>query len=423
MNEMQSVVAAPYARRDRPAATGIGRAPVASPSLALPGVQIVLHDDLASTENLWRAFEPTADCTVFQNFDYLVAWQKHIGARAGVAPVPVVVRRDRDVIAIFPLAIERGAIRRLTWLGGALSDYLGPLLAADFARLVAREKFPILWREVLALMQQDSRLRHDLVDLRKMPEFVGGQQNPFATLPAIRHASEGHVTTLRGDWESFYRSRRSAKARRQDRAKLKRLTEAGEVRMISPEYGKIPDTIATLFEQKRRTFARKGIPDKFQQPGHREFFLDLALNPRTREMVHTSELRVGSAPAAANFGLQFRGRYSLCLVSYDEDFSRDSPGAIHLNELMRLAIDRGMREFDFLVGSQRLKREWSDRRIPLLDHIGATTLRGWPVAAVSRGLAHAKRMIKTTPALWEAFVRLRALVGRLKRRRGAETGD
>ena len=56
-------------------------------------------------------------------------------------------------------------------------------------------------------------------------------------------------------------------------------------------------------EQKSRSFARKGIPDLFARPGHREFFLDLATNPAARQLVHISRTEVGDVSAATNFAL------------------------------------------------------------------------------------------------------------------------
>ena len=68
------------------------------PSLAaIPcRVELTLHDDLAAIENDWRAFEERADCTVFQTFDWLSAWHRHIGVREGVKPVD----RDRPASGI-----------------------------------------------------------------------------------------------------------------------------------------------------------------------------------------------------------------------------------------------------------------------------------------------------------------------------------
>jgi CelD/BcsL family acetyltransferase involved in cellulose biosynthesis len=384
-------------------------------SVARPGLRLTIHDDLAAVESIWRQLEPKAEGTIFQNFDYLAAWQRHVGTHENATPAIVSIHDASGLLAILPLSTSGRALRRLSWLAQDLCDYPGPLLSRDFARRVPASHFGALWREILALLQSDRRLRNDLIDLRKMPATIGTQANPFATLPVSLHPSEAYLTALQPNWDAFYDARRSAKARRQDRSKLKRLGELGTVRMVTPEQGKeVTRLLDILFAQKSETFARKGIADVFQRPGYREFFLDLISNPHTKDFSHVSELRVGAVSAAVNFGLEYRGRYSLYLVSYDEGLARFSPGAIHLNELMRWAIDRGLNEFDFLIGFQRLKREWSDQRIPLYDHIRGVTLLGHATALSLRALSRAKRAIKASPVLWDAYLSLRALLGALK---------
>src|SRR5882724_4108012 len=91
-------------------------------------VTLSVHDDLASVEPIWRSFQETADCTPFQTFDWLSAWQRHIGALSGVTPAIVVGRRGDEILFLLPLAVERGAFtRRLTFLGQDLCDYNAPL--------------------------------------------------------------------------------------------------------------------------------------------------------------------------------------------------------------------------------------------------------------------------------------------------------
>ena len=115
--------------------------------------------------------------------------------------------------------------------------------------------------------------------------------------------------------------------------------------------------------------------------------------------------------------MEYNGRYSLFLVSYDRSFARHSPGVIPLNRLLQRAIGRRLKEFDFLVGEQRLKLEWADGEIELYDHVAASTIRGIVPALLARVFTHAKRVIKQTPWLWSAFQFLRAAAGILRRGR------
>jgi len=105
------------------------------------------------------------------------------------------------------------------------------------------------------------------------------------------------------------------------------------------------------------------------------------------------------------------------LASYDDgEVSRFGPGAAHLHDIMRFAIDRKCTVFDFTIGDEPYKRDWCEERQTLYDHLSARTLKG-TAAVLSRSLAmRAKRVIKENPALWDAFFKLRSLAGAAKSR-------
>ena len=378
-------------------------------------IALEIHDELAPIEQIWRAFEQTADCTVFQTFEWLATWQRHIGAREGVRPA-VVVGRDAggDILFMLPLAIaKRGYGRELTFLGSDLCDYNAPLLAPDFARVMP-QALPLMQRAFDAVQE---RFGYDLVRLEKMPEAVGTQANPLVKLPVMLHPSGAYMTPLGADWEEFYREKRSTSTRQRDRAKRKKLAKFGEVQIVHPmRDDDIVATLDTLMTQKGRTFARMGVANIFTKPGYREFYRAMATGPETRQLAHVSQLQVGDETAAVNLGLTFRERYYYVLASYgDGEMSRFGPGAAHLRDLMQYAIGRGFRIFDFTVGDEPYKREWCDESL-LYDHIAGANVRGNMIAAGLRAARALKRTIKRNPKLWNAAYKTREMLGRLRRR-------
>jgi CelD/BcsL family acetyltransferase involved in cellulose biosynthesis len=393
------------------------------------GVHLEIHGDLAEVEREWKAFEQHADRTVFQSFDWLAAWQHCIGARHGTAPA-IVLGRDGDgqILFILPLAVERDRLaprltRRLTWLASPLCDYNAPMLAENFSDRMSAERFVLAWRDIVALLRSDPRFRFDLVDLQKMPEAVGAQRNPFLDLAAfdfqvLPHPSGAYVANLGRDWEQFYAAKRSSQTRKKERKQLKHLAEHGEVRFVDvQDRDDIAATLATLISQKSRAFARMGVEDLFARPGYREFFIAVATDPGMREVIQVSRLDVGATPAATNVGLKFRDCYYLILSSYDDgELARFGPGRAHLHELLRYAIDGGFAHFDFTVGDEPYKRDWSDTELALYDHLAAVTLRGWMVMALTSAFRRTKRFIKQSPTLWPVFSRARALMGLLSKR-------
>jgi len=389
-------------------------APAAGRPAMCSAIEIAIYDEFAAVEEEWRRFEGSADCTVFQAFDWLSTWHRHIGRRQCVNPAIVLGRRaDGEPLFLLPLAVTPGFARRLTWLGCDLCDYNAPLLGADFSAELTAEGFRGLWHEIRGLLQQRLVHRHDLVELTKMPETVGAQVNPFVHLDVGLNPSGAHLTQLQGTWPEFYQAKRSSATRRRDRTKRKRLGQWGEVRFVAPhQRDDIARTLETLFEQKAKAFARMGVPDIFARPGYRDFFLDLATNPRTCHLVHVSRLDVGSIWAAVNLGLMFHGNYYHVLASYDGgEVARFGPGAAHLRDLLCHAIESRFRRFDFTIGDERYKLEWSDTTLNLYDHVAPATVRGWPLAMLVLAGFRLKRAIKQNPLFWNLFSWLRMAFG------------
>jgi CelD/BcsL family acetyltransferase involved in cellulose biosynthesis len=391
------------------------RAPVSVPS----AVHLSIHDDLAAIEKDWRAFEAQADGTVFQCFDWLATWQRHIGALHGVTPA-IVVGRDSGgaILFLLPLSISTtGFARELTWLGSDLCDYNAPLLAPAFFGRFERERFLKVWADITRALQHHPRLGFDLINLSKMPEMVGAQPNPMLYLGGTINPSGAYLTHLAGDWEAFYTAKRSSSTRRRDRTKRKKLSEYGEVKLINPaSEADIAGTLNTLMAQKTRSFARMGVTNLFGKPGHADFYRAIACGPAGKTLVHVSRLDVGSTPAAINLALTWRGCYYHLLASYDDgEVSRFGPGAAHLHDLMQYAIEHGFKIFDFTIGDERYKRDWCDTELKLFDFIAAANWRGQLVAAPMLAKQKLKRWIKQTPVLWNTFSAVRSFAGSLRR--------
>jgi CelD/BcsL family acetyltransferase involved in cellulose biosynthesis/predicted ATP-grasp superfamily ATP-dependent carboligase len=380
-----------------------------------PAFNLHIHGDLSAAEAEWRRFERLADCTPFQTFDWLATWYRHVGRRQGVNPAIAVGRfADGEIAFMLPLCVvpERIA-NRLCWLGQELCDYNAPLLARDFSQRVTPDRFFAAWSQLLEEMQRDPRLRHDWIEFTKMPQKIGAQTNPFTYLGVTANPSGVHLTQLGDDWEKFYVAKRSSATRRRDRAKRRHMTEYGEIRYVNAA-DDARRTLEILMEQKSRALTRRGIPNIFAPPGHREFYLDLASNPKTKHLVHISRVEIGNTCAAANLGIVFGDCYYHLLASFGEGgASHYGPGALHLRELMAHAIKLGLKRFDFTIGDEPYKLEWSDTDLKLYDYTETASWRGMPVAWSSRGRRRIKRFIKQTPVLWSAASHVRATLGAL----------
>jgi len=379
-------------------------------------VELSLRRDLVSIETEWRAFEESAECTVFQTFDWLSTWMRNIGVHEGIEPAIVIGRHEGSILFLLPLAFETNAcIRKITWLGSYLCNYNGPLVARDFSQRVSPLQFRRIWQDIQSLLRR--QFGHDIIDLEKMPEIVGDQPNPFCALGVIAHVNDAYLTELGRDWEAYYTSKRSSGTRKTDRKKRKRLADYGENRFITAgSRDDVVRTVDALIEEKRKAYAKLGVANMFERPGYREFFLDLACGLQCSRLTHVSRFDVGEVTAAANFGLTFRNRYYYILAGYDDgELARFGPGAIQLQDVMRYATEQGCKLFDFTIGDEPYKREWCDIEFHLCDYVSPASWRGFPVAIATVAVRHLKRRIKRSPTAWAIIRKVRMLIGSLRR--------
>jgi len=93
------------------------------------------------------------------------------------------------------------------------------------------------------------------------------------------------------------------------------------------------------------------------------------------------------------------------------DVARWGPGAAHLRDLLAYAMAAGCRYFDFTIGDERSKLEWSDCTIKLCDYVTYANWRGWPMAGLMLAGSALKRKIKQNPKLWSLVMHMGAVAG------------
>ena len=315
-------------------------------------------------------------------------WQQHIGDRRGTRPAIVLGRDAHGDAPVHPASSRsrRAArVRRLTWLGSDLCDYNAPLLAHDFSAAASSATSPRCGATSLRLLQRDPRFRFDFVDLQKMPETVGAQRNPFLDIQGARNPSGAYVATLGGDWDEFYAAKRSSATRKTERRQLKHLAEHGDVRFVDvEEHAEIARTLETLISQKSQRLRPHGRRGPVRAAGLSRVLSRYRDRRNVRALTHVSRLDVGATIAATNLGLTL----PRLLLSRAVELPRRRDLALRPRPRAsaRAAAPRDRarlsRDFDFTIGDEPYKRDWSDIEVRLYDHLAAATLRGAVVVAM-----------------------------------------
>jgi len=400
----------------RPAST---RATVASPEPTGRGriFRVDVLDDLAQAEPVWRSLEASgALATPYQRYDWILPWQRHVGAPSGVTPF-LVVGSDADGTPLFlwPLGLTRiGPLKVGQFLGGKHTNFNLALWRRGFAATITLAEI----EDVLEWIRASSRI--DLLALTNQPECWDGEFNPFAKLPRQSSPSFGYRGALTSDFDALMRLRLDRSARRKMRQKQTALASRGPVRAWRARtLDDARRVLDAFFTQKAERMNELGLSDMFAIPGTREFIAAAATEglDQGSPAIELYALSVGDIIAATYSGIVAHGRFCGIFNSIiRNELARESPGQLLLLDLVRMCCERGLTQLDLGVGEAHFKNMFCSDAEPLFDSFLPLSPLGHVAAAAYRIHHHAKRRIKHSPAIWGAVTKLRRRYGSRRQR-------
>ena len=292
-------------------------------------------------------------------------WQRE-WARAFAADRRLEVRRVEDaegrLVALLPLhEVEPGV---LTLLGGAdISDYL------DLIALAGREEEA--W---MALLQ--SRAAERVVwDLHAVP----GRSPTVTLLPQLAAAcglsalvtveERCPVLILPSSWDAYLASL-SGKHRHELARKMRRLErEAPEARATCASHpADVENRLGDFFDLHRRSRVGKA---RFMDVRMEAFFRRVTTALGEHGGARLWFLDTASGPIASFITLEWDDTVGLYNSGFHPDRATVSPGVVLLGHLIRDAIGRGKRRFDFLRGEERYKYEFE----PVTEEVCAVRIQ------------------------------------------------
>ncbi|GJD94472.1 hypothetical protein OCOJLMKI_1674 [Methylobacterium iners] len=345
-----------------------------------------------------------AACSIFQCAELIDIWLETVGSARRTCQLFVgVYDADGRPLVLLPLGIERHrGVRLLTFLDGTVVDYNQPILFP-----AAHAIDPAAWSEIWDMIVR-ALPDFDAAIFDRMPERVGALPNPLVPPGSVPLPVSGHVMGLAGSDADI--EARLPHRKRRNRL-LRQLSGQGSIAFeVAGSVAEAEAFLQQVLTGKARQFARTRVPG-FEVPGKRAFYLAATQRLMCPETVHVSALTVGGAVVACHWGLILEGRFYLILTTYDADWKRFSPGAIHHEALIRWCHARGMAAFDFGVGDEAYKGDYCDTRIPLHRVEISLSRRGRIYLAVERGMAWMR-----STSVWELLRPLKWIAVRAVRR-------
>jgi CelD/BcsL family acetyltransferase involved in cellulose biosynthesis len=372
-------------------------------------VAVRVFRDMGEAEPYWRRLESVnALASPYQRFDLLSAWQRHVGARAGVTPY---------IVTGFDAAGEPAML----WPFGRRQ--IGPLGVVQFLGSKHANFNLGLWRRdlIISITARDIRDifdriaergdRVDLFALFSQPLRWDNLPNPFELLPHQASVDASARLSLDGPAIEMVGKVLSSSMRGRLRTKERKLEKLSGYRYVRAATDHDIDRLLDqFFALKAVKMAEQGLPNVFAEPGVSEFLREAChcklASGRPLVEIHALE---GGGEVLALFGTIVDDyRFSSMFNTYTVgDNARHSPGLILLMHMISECADRAVRSFDIGVGKAHYKSFFCKEPEPLFDSFLPLTPRGRFAAAAFAAAFAAKRMIKQKPALWAAAQFLR----------------
>lgn len=390
------------ARAAQPIAfTSLGSADVAR-NLAVEG-----HATASAIETEWRLLEATGIGTVFQRFDWVDSYARHVAPHEGLEPAFLLGRLDGHPAFVLPLGIERiGPLRIARWLGGSHSGYNFGLWSRE-----AADMLPRLGRAGIVDMLRRALPDVDGAVLERIPFEHDGVGQPLAAIPLLRSPVEGYSVSLDGGMDAVIARTGGKARRRRARSKERRMAQFGNV-----EHGIITDieeahaALDFFAEQKAMRLAEQGLPNVFGRPGVMHFLndlLDRSVGQREPLLQITGYRVAGKLRAVVGSGVH-NGRVNVYILTliHDETLPH-SPGQVLMYRHVEECCERGYRHFDFGVGYELYKESWADTRHALFDGYLSFTAKGAAFIGAIKLREQGKLLLRRNARLWKLLKALR----------------
>ena len=368
-------------------------------ALAAAQFQVELFDTLQAAEAIWRSLEARAVLTPYQGYDWITALLA-AGAEQNSRVAVVVIRQAGHVVALLPLGLRkrRGLLEaHVLGTGQSNADWLmaEPGFAPNKADL----------HRIFALVGQAIG-GVDLLSLSNLPRSWNGHANPLLVFDHALAPSNLYTATIGPTPAPYIDHRLSAKRRSNINRGRRRLVEQhGEVRLVRVrDEAMLARVHAAFIEQRGARFAEMGIPNMFAEKPFYKLFGDLTRSGFAHDhpTLCLHALLAGDEIVATSWGLHGGTHYSQYINSTTSGpAARYSLMGILIAELMDALTVIGVLTFDMGLGDFEYKTEWTEAQ-PVFNAQIALSFKGRVAARAKARLQAGKRLIKQTPALWNA---------------------
>ena len=284
-------------------------------------------------------------------------------------PVVVTLTDGQRLVAVLPLERIRTRARTvLAPLGHAFSQYSDVLVAEG---LDPRDVIARLLRAAISAAPCDAvsflKVRSDSLLARGMPvnHIVTGTEQgaPYVALSAFE------------DYAAYFQTikPKTRKNMRNDRNRLER--DGAVTHHVAETEAETLGVIERTLSGRANRLRDQGLSSRaFRDTAFTDFCA--ALPSRSDMPLMAMSLRHAGQPIAEQWGFVHKQRYYAFVASRDFSNSDESPGKLHLGEVIHACADRGLLGADLMVPVMPYKLTWATEVVDVRDYALPVTPRG-----------------------------------------------
>jgi CelD/BcsL family acetyltransferase involved in cellulose biosynthesis len=387
------------------ASPGSAYAAAHEPQAGVKIARVDIFHDLESAEPFWRALEGEFT-TAFQRFDFLAAWQRHIGAREGLEPrIVVALDAAGRALCVVPLCVPTtGGARVARFMGGKHPNFNMALWRNDVPVVITRT-------ELDAMLAPLADHGVDALAFAQQPRHWRGVGNPFAKLarqPSVNDCPLMNFTPgATGD------SLISSSLRRKLKSKEKKYLDlSGYHYRRADTVDQVQRALDAFFAYKPQRMAMMNLPDVFAERNVATFVHDICDLSKGEPQVVIHMLVCDEEVIAIFAGTEDGRRFSMMFNTYTlSDNAKYSPGLILIRHIVEYYARRNYSTLDLGIGGDHYKTMFCKDMEELFDSFIPLTARGLPTVLGLSFFNRAKYAVKRSPMLTRLANTVRSKLG------------
>ena len=317
-------------------------------------------DTVESMKHEWNGLLlASKTTTVFLTFEWLSSWMHTLGRE--VQPFIIVLKYDGIIVAIAPLALTKVikvgiSLKILEFIGASMADY------SDF--IISENRFEYL--KIIFDCILYHKEKWDYVELSNItedsPNWLPLQEViEYSLLTSmVTRSSICPYVLLDKPIDDYFKLRPKALSYDIRRGE-QRLREMGELkyealRDVDSASAALSDFLKMLERREQATERSNALSAEERLYG---FFSSLLKDVAAFKNVHFSRISLNDQAIAYHFGFVDHDKIYWYKPTFDPHYAPYSPGKIMIKEAMSDALVAGLKEFDFLLGNEPYKFQWT----------------------------------------------------------------